>query len=34
MHQKVSEAHAEEFKKKNHKAEAVLRRLELCNLFS
>jgi hypothetical protein len=33
MHQQVSEAHAEEFKKKNHKAEAVLRRLELCNLF-
>jgi len=33
MHRKVSLAHAEEFKQKNHKAEAVLRRLELCNLF-
>ncbi len=33
MHQKVSQAHAEEFKHKNHKAETVLRRLELCNLF-
>ncbi len=33
MHKKVSQAHAEEFKQKNHKAETVLRRLELCNLF-
>ena len=33
MHRKVSQAHAEEFKHKNHKAETVLRRLELCNLF-
>lgn len=33
MHQRVSQAHAEEFKHKNNKAETVLRRLELCNLF-
>jgi hypothetical protein len=33
MHRQVSQAHAEEFRQKNHKAEAVLRRLELCNLF-
>ncbi len=33
MHRKVSQAHAEEFRQKNHKPETVLRRLELCNLF-
>lgn len=33
MHRRVSQAHAEEFKQKNHNAETVLRRLELCNLF-
>jgi len=33
MHKRVSQAHADEFKHKNHKADTVLRRLELCNLF-
>mgnify|MGYP000936449428 FL=1 len=33
MHKKVSQAHAEEFINKNHDLEAVLRRLEACNLF-
>lgn len=33
MHRKVSQAHAEEFKQKNHDAETILRRLELCNFF-
>ena len=33
MHKKVSQAHAEEFIQKNHDLEAVLRRLEACNLF-
>ncbi len=33
MHQKVSQAHAEEFIYKNHDIETVFRRLEACNLF-
>lgn len=33
MHQKVSQAHAEEFIHKNHDTENVFRRLEACNLF-
>ena len=33
MHQKVSQAHAEEFLHKNNDIETVFRRLEACNLF-
>jgi hypothetical protein len=33
MHQKVSQAHAEEFIQKSHDIKTVLRRLEACNLF-